>query len=145
MNAKEVEFVKWFSELSNKDVQIAGGKGASLGEMYNLKMPVPPGFVITAQSYSFFIEKTGINEEIKKVIENLDVNNIESLNRVSKKIREIIENARIPKEMESAIVEAYEILGAENPGADVSGILKESGSNPFVAVRSSATTEDLAR
>ena len=144
MNAKEVEFVKWFSELSNKDVQIAGGKGASLGEMYNLKMPVPPGFVITAQSYSFFIEKTGINEEIKKVIENLDVNNIESLNRVSKKIREIIENARIPKEMESAIVEAYEILGAENPGADVSGILKEPGSNPFVAVRSSATTEDLA-
>ena len=58
---KEESYVKWFSELSNKNVSIAGGKGASLAEMYNAKVPVPPGFVVTAQAYSYFIK------ELKKI------------------------------------------------------------------------------
>ena len=60
---KEADFIRWFSELSNKDVAIAGGKGASLAEMYNNKFPIPPGFVITAQAYSYFIDKSGLKRK----------------------------------------------------------------------------------
>ena len=52
----DIEFVKWFSEINQNSVSVAGGKGANLGEMYNLKIPVPPGFVITAQAYDYFID-----------------------------------------------------------------------------------------
>ncbi|MBI2452157.1 phosphoenolpyruvate synthase [Candidatus Pacearchaeota archaeon] len=143
-DGKEESFVKWFSELSNKDVAIAGGKGASLAEMYNIKMPVPPGFVITAQAYAYFIRKTKVDEDIKHILSNLDVENTEALNKASRKIREIIETAEMPKELEEEIVETYEILGArKEESADVSRILKKHD-EPFVAVRSSATTEDLA-
>ena len=62
MQKKEVNseringLIKWFSELGNKDIAIAGGKGASLAEMYNNKFPIPPGFIVTAQAYKYFIE-----------------------------------------------------------------------------------------
>ena len=68
-----VSFVKWFSELSNKDISIAGGKGASLAEMYNNKFPIPPGFVITAQAYGYFIEKTGLAEQMKEILSKIDI------------------------------------------------------------------------
>ncbi len=141
MERKE-EFIKWFSELSNKDVPIAGGKGASLAEMYNADVPVPVGFVITAQAYKYFIEKTGIKEEINKILSETDINNTAQLNSSSKRVREIIAGKKFPKEMEEEILEAYEILDAKN--ADASNVLENSEDEPFVAVRSSATTEDLA-
>src|SRR3989344_2497794 len=144
MKEREESFIKWFSELSNKDVPIAGGKGASLAEMYNLKIPVPPGFVVTAQGYDYFLEKSGIKEKIKEKLSDLDVNDTAKLNIASKKIREIIETSEIPKEMQLEIVEAYEILGVKrNEKGDALDVLESSG-EPFVAVRSSATTEDLA-
>lgn len=138
---EEGGFIKWFSELSNKDVPIAGGKGASLAEMYNAKVPVPPGFVVTAQSYSYFLQKTHTIEKIKKVLSTLNVDDTESLNKASKEIRFLIEAAVLPQEMQNEIVEAYEILGAR---ADSTNLLHDSGGEIFVAVRSSATTEDLA-
>src|SRR3989344_5854923 len=138
------DFVRWFSELSNKDVPIAGGKGASLAEMYNAKIPVPPGFVITAQAYTHFLKKAGINEEIKKILSKLNIDNTAELNKASRKIREVIEKAEFPKEIREEIIESYEILDADvkNKG-DALGVL-ETTEEPFVAVRSSATTEDLA-
>jgi len=144
------EFVKWFSELSNKDVAIAGGKGASLAEMYNNGFPVPPGFIITAQAYSYFIEKSGLEEKMKIVLNNLDVEETKDLEEKARKIREMIENSKFPGELQEAIVEAYGILDIDKQNAMSQAkrgaleILKNSREPPFVAVRSSATTEDLA-
>jgi pyruvate,water dikinase len=140
---KRPDIIKWFSELSNKDVPIAGGKGASLAEMYNAKVPVPPGFVVTAQAYGYFIKETKIDKEITKVLSKLRVDDTTALNQASKKIREIIEGAKLPQEMEEEISEAYEMLDVEKGGEDALEILDKSD-EPFVAVRSSATTEDLA-
>src|SRR3989338_2440054 len=92
---KNIDFVKWFSELSNKDIAIAGGKGASLAEMYNNKFPIPPGFAITAQAYKYFIEKTGIKEQIMETIKGIDVEDTKNLEKISKKIKEIIVSAKM--------------------------------------------------
>ena len=143
------KFIKWFSELSNKDVAIAGGKGASLAEMYNIKMPVPPGFVVTAQAYSYFMEKNNLLEKIKENLSSLDMEDTESLERISREIREMISNSEMPVEMEKEIDEAYEMLDTNKgwlAGATQTAleILRRSKEPPFVAVRSSATTEDLA-
>jgi pyruvate,water dikinase len=141
------DFIKWFSELDKNSGKVAGGKGANLGEMYRFKIPVPPGFVITAQAYDYFIKNAGINEKIKELLGKIEYENTDQLNQTTKEIREHIEKAEFPKEMEEEILEAYETLGAEDselkarPAHD---ILKKTPEPIFVAVRSSATTEDLA-
>ena len=141
--------IRWFSELSNEDVSIAGGKGASLSEMYNAKFPVPPGFIVTAQAFDFFINSAGIKNKIKDLLKNFDMEETEELTNRSKKIRELIENANIPKELEEEILESYHILSSEKisnyrVSNDALNILKNSYEPIFVSVRSSATTEDLA-
>ncbi|MEK6856226.1 MAG: PEP/pyruvate-binding domain-containing protein [Nanoarchaeota archaeon] len=146
---EEVKFVAWFSELSNKDVSIGGGKGASLAEMYNHKFPIPPGFIITAQAYRYFLEKAKIVEIIENLLENLDVEDTKVLEDTASKVRDIIVNAKMPEEMEKSIIEAYDILDIDKPNSiqtnkNALDILKNSHEPPFVAVRSSATTEDLA-
>ncbi len=145
-NSKE-EFIKWFSELNKDSGNIAGGKGANLAEIYNLKIPVPPGFVVTAQAYDFFIKKAELKDKIKELLEQIGYENTEQLNETTKQIRELIVNADLPKEMEKEISEAYEHLDVENleeKGNVLNKILKGSSNPQFVAVRSSATTEDLA-
>ncbi|MEK6846783.1 MAG: phosphoenolpyruvate synthase [Nanoarchaeota archaeon] len=142
-------WVRWFSELSNKDVAIAGGKGASLAEMYNNHFPVPPGFAVTAQAYDYFIEKSGVRNTIMTILKETDVDDTQQLEQNAKKVRQLIEEASIPEDLKNEIVEAYEILdidkkkfhGATGGALD---ILRNSHEPPFVAVRSSATTEDLA-
>src|SRR3989344_5472858 len=143
------KFIRWFSELSNKDIAIAGGKGASLAEMYNAKFPIPPGFMITAQSYSYFVENSGLLEKIKEKLSGIDMEDTETLERVAKEIRDMISNSEMPVDMETEICDAYEMLDANKSalaGATQTalGILNRSREPPFVAVRSSATTEDLA-
>ena len=145
---KRKSLVKWFSELSHKDIPVAGGKGASLAEMYNNKFPVPPGFVITAEAYKYFIEKSGLHETIMTILKETDIDNTAMLDSNAKKIRGLIINAEIPKDLKNEIVDAYDVLdvdkkkfaGASEGALD---ILKTSHEPPFVAVRSSATTEDL--
>jgi len=141
---EESDYVKWLFELSNKDVAVAGGKGASLAEMFNKKFPVPPAFVVTAQAYGKFVE--GVKEEIEKILEKTDVDDTSKLNECSKKIRELIEKQEIPKNMEEQILEAYETIGTEKYHVKTGeeAISKQKARNVFVAVRSSATTEDLA-
>lgn len=141
------DFVKWFSELSNEDISIAGGKGASLAEMYTHKFPVPPGFIITADSYRYFIDKAGIKGDIKRILDELDVDDNDALNKASKRIRDLIENSQLPDDLKDEILEAYGILDdkdVKNAGLGASDILRTSHERPFVAIRSSATTEDLA-
>jgi len=143
------DFVKWFSELNKNSGNVAGGKGANLAEIYNLKLPVPPGFVVTAQAYDYFIHKAGIDEEIKEILGKINYEDTEQLTQATKEIRELILKSEIPAEMQEEIIEAYETLDTEkiekpkgkNTALD---ILKSSAEPIFVAVRSSATTEDLA-
>jgi pyruvate,water dikinase len=149
MNKKEEmpDFIKWFSELNKDSGPIAGGKGANLGEMFNFKIPVPPGFAITAQAYDYFIANSGIKEKIKEILSKINYENTTQLNESTQRIRDLIVNAKMPKEMEDEILEAYEILGSENrelASGSALDILNHAAEPIFVAVRSSATTEDLA-
>lgn len=141
------DFVKWFSELTKDSKSIAGGKGANLAEIYNLGIEVPPGFVVTAQSYNYFIEKAGLKEKIAELLSKIDYENTKQLDEKTLEIRELIVNAKIPEEMSEEIIEAYSHLDA--PNLDLANktaldILNTASEPIFVAVRSSATAEDLA-
>ncbi|MFH1787567.1 MAG: phosphoenolpyruvate synthase [archaeon] len=140
------DFIKWFSELNKDSGNVAGGKGANLSEIYNLKIPVPPGFVVTAQAYDYFIEKAGLDEKIKKLSESINYEDTKQLDEITKQIRALIINSKFPKEMEDEIIESYESLDVKeiNISGSAHDILKNSMEPIFVAVRSSATTEDLA-
>ncbi len=141
------DFIKWFSELNKDSGAIAGGKGANLGEIYDLDVPVPPGFVVTAQAYDYFIEKAGVDDKIKELLSNFDYEDTKQLQEKTKQVRALIENSKMPKEMEDDLLEAYEHLGAadfEVAKGSALDILRNSAEPIFVAVRSSATTEDLA-
>ncbi len=128
------ELVSWFETLRVTDIPSVGGKNASLGEMINAGLPVPPGFAVTAYSYEKFINETHIVEKIYKVINEviIDKNDPKLYDIASKKIRELIEETPIPKEIETSIRTAYKEMNKRLN-------LKET----FVAVRSSATAEDL--
>lgn len=129
VSMKHVEF---FEELNKDDVAIAGGKGANLGELTQAGIPVPPGFVITSQTYNQFINETGIFDEIMDILDVLDVNNNQELQQSARKIKNIIIETEVPEDIKTIIVEAYNALCHR--------IGKEDA---FVAVRSSATAEDL--
>jgi len=142
----KIDFIKWFSELNKSSGSIAGGKGANLAEIYNIKVNVPPGFVVTAQAYDYFISEAGLNSRIKELLESIDYEDTEQLDETTKEIRRLIVGADFPKEMKEEIVESYELLDTnniENVSGSVLELLKNS-EPVFVAVRSSATTEDLA-
>jgi pyruvate,water dikinase len=130
------DLVLWFETLRKTDIPSVGGKNANLGEMTSEgKIPVPPGFAITAYSYKRFIEDTNISSKIYEIIDETVTNKEDpkQYEVASKKIRELIEETPMPKEIEKAIRSAYEELGKKLKMKDV-----------FVAVRSSATAEDLA-
>jgi len=141
------KWVKWFSDLNKNSGNVAGGKGANLAEIYNLKVPVPPGFVVTAQAYNHFIEKAELKEKIKELLDRIEYEDTKQLDEITKNIRALIEDSKFPKDMQDEILEAYENL--DTTGFDVEkgaalDILKNASEPIFVAVRSSATTEDLA-
>jgi pyruvate, water dikinase len=132
--------VAWFSELNKDSIGIAGGKGANLGEMFNIGLPVPDGFVVAAQTYGEFLNETGLNKEIYLELNDLDVSDTEKLQTVAKKIQTMISSAEIPKKIVNEIVDAYELLCAKVEGGAGALIAPK---DIFVAVRSSATAEDL--
>jgi len=130
-----MRFVKWFEEIGARDVGLVGGKNASLGEMIrNLGkkgVNVPSGFAITAEAYKYVIEKAGISQKIRDTLTGLDTHDMGNLSQRGKKIRNLIRNAPCPKELEEEIKIAYQEME------------KRYGKNIDVAVRSSATAEDL--
>ena len=135
MSEMREDLIIWFESLRKTDIPSVGGKNANLGELTSAGIPVPPGFAITAYSYKKFIEETGISSKIYEIIKETVTNpNDPKLYEVaSKKIRDLIEATPMPKEIENAIRSTYEQL------------CKKLGVNEvFVAVRSSATAEDLA-
>jgi pyruvate,water dikinase len=109
LTVKEKELVLWFEDVRNVDVSIVGGKNASLGEMINSGLPVPPGFAVTAFSYERYIQEKKIAEQIYKVIKETvtNPNDPRQYDTASKKIRELIEKTPMPKDMENAIKAAY--------------------------------------
>ena len=109
MTVKEKELVLWFEDVRNVDVSIVGGKNASLGEMINSGLPVPPGFAVTAFSYERFIQEKKIAEQIYSIIKETvtNPNDPKQYDTASKKIRELIEKTPMPKDIEVAIREAY--------------------------------------
>jgi pyruvate,water dikinase len=127
-----MKHVEFFEELNKEDVAIAGGKGANLGELTQAGIPVPPGFVITSRTYDQFIKETGIFNDIMDILDATDVNNNQELQQAAKDIKKIINETEIPDDIKIIIIEAYNALCRR--------IGKE---NAFVAVRSSATAEDL--
>ena len=134
MTKPNKELILWFDGLRNTDVPIVGGKNASLGEMINAGMPVPPGFAITAYAYEKFIKETKISKTIYEIIRKTikDHNNPKQYDIASKEIRKLIEKTKVPKQIVSAMKSAYEKLNKQS-----------KVKNSFVAVRSSATAEDL--
>jgi pyruvate, water dikinase len=139
--------VIWFKDISKEDVNLVGGKGANLGEMFNAKFPIPPGFVVTAEAYKIFLEKSGIQSHIGEILRNTDVENNDQLQNASKKIQDLIIQTEMPIDVINDIKKAYENM---NVSLDLSNISKQTlnfiqtgRDSPFVAVRSSATAEDL--
>jgi len=144
------KYIKWFSEIGKDDVKQVGGKSANLGEMYNIGMPVPPGFTTTAEAYLYFLEKTGLGDKIYGILNKIDVENTTELESAARKIQEMIISAELPEEMEKEILEAYEILSSGDidmqEAGDIARQIIQKGREPvFVAVRSSATAEDTSR
>jgi len=122
--------VAWFEDLRKDDVGIVGGKGANLGEMVNAKMPVPPGFVVTSKAYANFLKETGIYGEIMAIINKTDINNSTELQRASAELRRLINSTETPESIKKEILKNYKKLS-------------DSKGDALVAVRSSATAEDL--
>lgn len=130
-----MKYVKWFEEIGLEDVALVGGKNASLGEMIrNLQekgVNVPSGFAITASAYKYVIEKAGIRAKIVDTLDGLDTYDMENLSTRGRKLRELILNASFPEDLEEEIRIAYRAME------------QRYGENVDVAVRSSATAEDL--
>jgi pyruvate,water dikinase len=129
------EFNKWFEDLTINDVPSVGGKNASLGEMIrNLGskgVNVPSGFAITAYAYKYPIEKAGIDKKIRNILTGLNTHNVRDLAERGEKIRNLIKNTPLPPELEEDIRKYYKVME------------ERYGKNCDVAVRSSATAEDL--
>lgn len=117
--------IKFFKNISKGDVNIAGGKGASLGEMTQAKIPVPNGFVVLAAAFDRFLEETQLKEEIAARLAAVNPNDTNSVDKASNVIRDAIHDRSMPKDLEKEILTAFTKLDTR-----------------FVAVRSSATAED---
>jgi len=138
MNEQGSPSVLWFRDIRIADIPSVGGKGASLGEMANNNFPVPPGFVVTAQAYFRFLDEARIRDRIVGKIDAIDVENTGQLETVSEEARNIILKTQMPEKLANEIRKAYQKLCERN----LTGWLT-SCEEEFVAVRSSATAEDL--
>ena len=101
------KFIRWLPELSKKDIPIAGGKGANLAEMYNIGLPVPPAFIITAQAFDYFLEANKLKEKINLIINSIDIDNTKQLEEKAKEIQQLIINTEMPEDLKEAIIDAY--------------------------------------
>jgi pyruvate, water dikinase len=132
---KNDSFILWFDQLGIEDIPFVGGKNASLGEMYRNLTPkgvkVPNGFAVTAYAYRYLLEKTSAKDKIVQILSDLNTSDLHNLQERGEKVRSLIRNLEFPLELKDAIIDSYKHLE------------KQYGSNTDVAVRSSATAEDL--
>ncbi len=125
-----MQAVVWLEEVGKNDLSVVGGKGASLGEMINIGVPVPGGFAVTAQAFRDFLNRAGIAKKLFEAL-SVDINQESELHQAEKTAKKLIMEAKVPEDIEMAIKSRYEEL------------CKREGEQVFVAVRSSATAEDL--
>lgn len=125
------KFVVWFRDVGREDIPLVGGKGANLGEMTKAGFPVPNGFIVTSEAYYQFLTENHLREKIIKLLSGLDVNDAKKLASTAASVRSVIEHAQIPKDIVQKIFASYFQLEK--------GLFHQ----PLVAVRSSATAEDL--
>lgn len=118
-------FIKNFSQINKNDAGIAGGKGASLGEMTKAGLKVPPGFVVLAAAFDRFLEETDLFQELESILKKINYHDVNSVDGASSKIRALISGAVMPADLAKEIKAEFKKL-----------------KTPFVAVRSSATAED---
>jgi len=134
-SSHENALILWFDEIGIEDVPSVGGKNASLGEMHqkltSKGVAVPNGYAITAQAYRYLLRAAGIEDGIKQALAGLDTHDLRNLQERGAKARAIIRNAEFPADLRQAILDAYHTME------------KEYGAGVDVAVRSSATAEDL--
>lgn len=132
---KEKKLILWFDQIGIEDTPLVGGKNAALGEMYSnltpLGVKVPNGFTVTSYAYDYFIEKNNLKEKISAILDDLNISEIKDLRERGKAIRELILNGEFPDDLKDEVENAYNHLGLAY------------FENPDVAVRSSATAEDL--
>lgn len=130
------KFVHFFKELTIKDVSIVGGKNASLGEMYGhltkKGVKIPNGFATTASAYHYFLDSTGLKDKIKAILKGLDTKNVKDLMKRGEAIRKLIIATEMPMDFKEAILKSYRELSSSYKAKNI-----------HVAVRSSATAEDL--
>lgn len=91
--------IVWFDEVTKVDIPLVGGKGANLGEMAHAHIPVPPGFIVTADAYFKFLQDAGLTDEVRRYLDNLNVNDSRRLQEVSDLIKERISKATMPPDM----------------------------------------------
>ena len=127
LHNNDMKYAKFFKDLSRNDAEIAGGKGASLGEMTNAKIPVPSGFVILSSAFEFFLSENDLTQEIDAILEKVNHKEIEEVDRASEIIQAMILGKETPKDLIKEINDSFKKLDSK-----------------FVAVRSSATAEDGA-
>jgi len=133
----------WLDDVTAEDFDSVGGKGASLGELTAAGLPVPPGFVVTAETYRSFIEETGIDQDIFDAVD-VAVEDSQALARAAERAQELIRSTEMPEEIRAEILAAYdEIDDSGGDGQEAGGASGREGDGPSVAVRSSATAEDL--
>ena len=135
MKNKKQKYIFWFKDISAKDVALVGGKNASLGEMYGALVKkginIPNGFALNARAYWHLINENKLKKQIEDVLKGLDINNVQNLQARGRKIRQLILKAKFPKDLEREVKKAYGKL------------CQQYGKDADVAVRSSATAEDL--
>jgi pyruvate,water dikinase len=135
MMSEQANYIRWFNELTIEDVSLVGGKNASLGEMYRELTPqgiqIPNGFAVTAEAYRYVLDQAQSWEALHQVLDDLNPDDVADLAKRARKAREIIYAAPFPEDLERQIIEAFTQLK------------KQYGDDLSVAVRSSATAEDL--
>ncbi|MEM8641267.1 MAG: phosphoenolpyruvate synthase [Cyanobacteria bacterium P01_G01_bin.54] len=153
---REKSLILWLNEVNHQDVPLVGGKNASLGELIQQLQPqginVPMGFAITAAAYQYYIDQTGLEPQLRRLLADLEVNNVKALQIRGKQIRTLILQTLFPKDLEDAIALAYKKL-CQNDGCSTQldkqldslhhELCAAQTQDVDVAVRSSATAEDL--
>lgn len=136
--------ILWFDEIDKNDIPYVGGKGANLGEMFSAKIPVPYGFVVTAKAYKNFIESTGLDKKILEQLRSFDHKNSSMLQQTAAHIQKLIMQEKMPAHLAQEIMHCY--LSLSTQGQKHASFVSKLASYlkaPYVAIRSSATAEDL--
>ncbi len=140
-----MDYVAYSKELGKRDVKTVGGKAANIAEMLNAGFPVPEAFFITIEAYEKFLKENNIRDRILEIIRGSDLKSPDSLREASKKIKELFLKAKMPQILSDAVTTSYKEMMYRDAKAAAKGLgmIKAGVEFPFVAVRSSAVTEDI--